>query len=439
MPVKHKPGKKIRNYELQCMLGNGGTAFAYMATKGGKKFFFKQYKQPAPAISWFKAYTKYTLEVKRRIEKDEAARTRCYEMVEFFVEKDFFQVFEFVEGGMSLKEVLDRSAEFSWEQKVIFAKVMVAAVDALHAADVGVVHTDLKPDNIYLIRDDSLSIGYRLKLIDFDFAILADQTAPWVQAKAMGYVGTPGYNSPEHLRGQTPLPASDVFTCGIMLGQLLCGIHPLGDKIEEIEANALSGQAKPFRIPEPIKKVEDMAFLEGVLNSTLCPDPARRPTAKQVGQALLGKVFAWDAWVPASPHASTASPPSSQKPPATPPVSAPPRQSATQPVASSLEILLEDRILLTLRVDTWLGKNHFLRFHEDARFLSNPQFRLSRKGGVWTIEHAPEATNATLVNGEKLEAPMAVTDGMKVAVGNLEKGVIKFPLTLRLCSKARAQ
>ena len=99
----------------------------------------------------------------------------------------------------------------------------MAGIAALHESKI--VHADLKPANAYLIKDPTIGSGYQLKLIDMDFSLLADRRAPWHGFQ--GYVGTDNYRSPEHLtRGAVPGLASDVFTCGLILYELLAGEHP---------------------------------------------------------------------------------------------------------------------------------------------------------------------------------------------------------------------
>ena len=111
------------------------------------------------------------------------------------------------------------------------------------------MHADLKPANAYLIEDPTIGSGYQLKLIDMDFSLLADRRAPWHGYQ--GYVGTDNYRSPEHLtRGAVPGLASDVFTCGLMLYELLAGEHPYwrDDQAEYARARAgLRGQAAGAR------------------------------------------------------------------------------------------------------------------------------------------------------------------------------------------------
>ena len=107
------------------------------------------------------------------------------------------------------------------------------------------MHADLKPANAYLIEDPTIGSGYQLKLIDMDFSLLADRRAPWHGHQ--GYVGTDNYRSPEHLaRGSVPGLASDVFTCGLMLYELLAGEHPYwsDDQAEYAkQVQGLCGQA----------------------------------------------------------------------------------------------------------------------------------------------------------------------------------------------------
>jgi serine/threonine protein kinase len=107
-----------------------------------------------------------------------------------------------------------------WQRHATWAKVLVAAVGTLH--DAKIVHADLKPANAYLIKDPTIASEYQLKLIDMDFSILADRKPPWQGYQ--GHVGTDNYRSPEHLtRGAVPILASDVFTLGLMLYELLAG------------------------------------------------------------------------------------------------------------------------------------------------------------------------------------------------------------------------
>lgn len=425
MPVIFKPGKKVKSYEIVRELNRGAFANAYEASSvGNRKVFFKQYKSPTKLVDWYPLFVDHQKEIKRRICSDPAAKDRCYEFIEFFDDPAaFYQVFEFVEGGKSLSEVLKDRSAFTEEQFVIFAKVMMFGMKALH--QIKIVHTDLKPDNIILIPDPTIKNGYKLRVIDLDWAIFADRQAPWHGKQ--GYVGTPAYQSPEHLRTEIPLTASDIFTCGIMLGQILGGVHPFTEAGDEYSAAALAGRFEPIRLRQAIPGVTDSSFLEIILNSCLDPSPEKRPTAVQVCDAFLGKTFPWHA----VPEKHVVKPvivptPLSPKPKVTP--------QLRVAVSAKVVVLFEGKQVESVSVDADMGKQTFKAMHADAQFLSNPQFRLRKEGGQWMIEHCSTATNETIVNGHKLTTCEPVQDGMRIAVGNSAKGIEKFPLILKLTS-----
>jgi serine/threonine protein kinase len=101
----------------------------------------------------------------------------------------------------------------------------MAGIAALHESKI--VHADLKPANAYLIEDPTIGSGYQLKLIDMDFSVLADRRAPWHGTRAMSARQLPLARA--LTRGAVPGLASDVFTCGLMLYELLAGASLLAD------------------------------------------------------------------------------------------------------------------------------------------------------------------------------------------------------------------
>ena len=419
-----KPGKKVRGFEIVSELNRGAFAVAYEArTSLGERIFLKQYKSPSRMVDWYTEFVDHQKEIKHRIESDPAAKDRCYRFIDFFEEKDFFQAFEFVDGGKTLTECIADPGAFKWRDLVTFAKVMMFGIQALHK--LRIVHTDLKPDNIILIPDASIGLGYKLRVIDLDWAIFDDGKAPWDGKQ--GYVGTPMYLSPEHQLGKTPTPASDIFTCGIMLGEALGGRHPFGESGERYGDNIIAGRFEPIRVGEPIPKVEDLAFLESVVNSCLHPEPFRRPTAGQLCDALLGKRFEWHgAPKPSLMPARDIAPPS-------PPLRAAPTPAA-KPTASAVELSHLGTWATTISTTAECGKTTFKKVHSDAQFLSDPQFRIFRDNASnqWMIEHIPTATNETVVDGNKLTSATPLRTGMRIAVGNTAKGIEKFPLIAKL-------
>ncbi len=137
-------------------------------------------------------------------------------------EEGCYLAMEFVEGE-TLRARL-RGGTIAPAEAIDIASQVAGALTAAH--DHGIIHRDLKPENIMLRVD-----GY-VKLVDFGLAKLL----PWAQSAQSGMlsaptqtgelVGTFQYMSPEQARGQTITPASDIFSLGIVLHEMLTGEHP---------------------------------------------------------------------------------------------------------------------------------------------------------------------------------------------------------------------
>jgi hypothetical protein len=152
---------------------------------------------------------------------------------------------------------------------------VAAALSAVHAA--GVVHRDLKPANVLL----SLS-GPRV--IDFGIARALDVAREHTQAGML--VGTPGWMAPEQFRGGAVGPAADVFSWGSLVAYAATGRNPWssvpsGPSLSPAEQaqRILHGTAALDGLTGPLRRL---------VESALVKDPARRPTARQLVDALLG-------------------------------------------------------------------------------------------------------------------------------------------------------
>ncbi|HEY4159644.1 MAG TPA: protein kinase [Polyangiaceae bacterium] len=100
--------------------------------------------------------------------------------------------------------------------------VAASVLDGLSAAhDIGVVHRDVKPPNIFLLRDGTV------KLLDFGVAKMADASSV-ITARGLA-VGTPRYMSPEQARGDSVDGRSDVYASGLILFEMLAGAGPFDD------------------------------------------------------------------------------------------------------------------------------------------------------------------------------------------------------------------
>lgn len=466
MAKKLKEGDEINGYRITRVFGPGAMAISYAAQDpAGRKVFFKQYKSPAVTVEWYRDYVRYQRELHRRIEAS-PARNYCVRATDAFEAvwggRNYFQVFEFVENGADLAGIFEREraehggrslpAPFParvWEQHVIWAKVFMSGINALHGARIA--HTDLKPENAYLIEDRSIAAGFQLKLIDLDFSVLTDEPAPWHGHQ--GYVGTDNFRSPEHFtRGAVPGTASDVFTCGLILYQLLAGRHPYwSEDQEEYARRALAHAAERPVLGGTMPAPASGEAVAEVLHRCLAPRPQDRPTAAEVRDVLTGRAGAAKAPAPSAPAPATPPPaatPPAPAPPAaspaapapapprvaTPPAAPPPPPSGGGPVLRSERIRLvgESGHAISVGVRTPLGKHIVRQFGEDANVWDTEQCTVERgQDGAWQLVPRPGTTNETLLNGRAVTEARPLREGDVIAVGRAAKGIAKLPLTAR--------
>ena len=275
-------------------------------------------------------------------------------------------------------------------------------------------------------------------------------------------MGTDNYRSPEHFTaGATPVAASDVFTCGLILYQLLTGRHPYWseDQAEYARKVMAYSAERPVlggTMPAP---ATNEAVAE-VLYRCLSPRPEERPTAVEVRDVLTGRGASAPAvTVPAAAAASPApaAPPEPAAPPAAPPPSMPavttdapavgPPVAAPPPAAAApaavpaggaplrsdrIQLVGESGHAMSLGVRTPLGKHIVRQFGEDFAVWDSEQMVVERGAdGVWQVVPVAGTINETLLNGEAITSPRPLRDGDVVAVGRAAKGIAKLPLTAR--------
>jgi len=425
MPRLPQPGNCINGYTIARHINSGAMANAYEATApDGARVFFKQYKSPSVAVSWFRAFAEHNQELNRRIGSPELQRFCVRNLASFeskFGVPTYFQVFEFVEGGHDLGTILKRAhakpSTLSWEQRLIMAKVIMASIRQLH--DKKVVHADLKPPNIQMIKDETIKVGYQPKLIDMDRSVLEDRRAPWHGHES--YVGTPRYFSPEHFGGRVPERASDVFTCGIILYELLAQGPPFPAEDEDGYKFAVKRNAPPP--PKLLGSLRDEAsskMLIETLQRCLCLDTARRPTALDVAHALNGRTTEVTAPVPVP------EPRKEKRPPPTAPTPA--------PVEVKLRTLIISgpRGSVRLNVRTSLGRHLLRQVSEEAIHADPHQFSVEPRGGDWWIIPAADAHAQTTVNDTALEAPAMLKDSDIIALRGRKSGKSAMRITVQL-------
>ena len=182
-------------------------------------------------------------------------------------------VMEYVEGK-DLKSIIRAEAPLPLARTLDIAEQICAGVGAAHKA--GVVHCDVKPQNVLITQES------RAKVTDFGIARAFSAAAP------VGYTesvwGTPHYFSPEQAAGEQPTPASDVYSIGIILFEMLTGRLPFtGDNQQQLAMAHLRDAPPPLTQLNPNVPIP----LEQIVNQTLAKEPTQRyRTADQLGRIL---------------------------------------------------------------------------------------------------------------------------------------------------------
>ena len=161
-----------------------------------------------------------------------------------------YYVAELVEG-QSLAERL-RDGPLPWAQALEVAERLCTALASAHAQRI--VHCDVKPANVLLGLDGKVKVG------DFGVARLAEGTS---QAPAATIAGTPRYMSPEQARGRPTSPATDVYSAGIVLYEMLAGNPPFEHgSVVELGLRHVQDEPPPLpaTVPEELRAVVDRAL-----------------------------------------------------------------------------------------------------------------------------------------------------------------------------------
>ncbi len=152
------------------------------------------------------------------------------------------------------------------------ARQIAAALQAAHEA--GVIHRDLKPDNVFVVSDAEL--GLRIKLLDFGIAKLATGSLAMRKTQTGSLIGTPAYMAPEQCRGVAVDHRADIYALGCILFELLAGRPPFdGEGAGDLLAAHIHvAPPPPSRFAPAVPPAIDALVLR-----LLSKDPAARPAS----------------------------------------------------------------------------------------------------------------------------------------------------------------
>lgn len=183
-------------------------------------------------------------------------------------------VMELVDG-ITLKQYMERKGIVAWKEVVHFTKQISKAL--AHAHERGIIHRDIKPQNIMLLRDGTIKVG------DFGIAALENE----VYENNGEAIGSIHYIAPEQARGECPDARSDIYSLGVMMYEMLTGGLPFtGNTLGEIAVQHMN--AKP--VPPHEKNPEIPLELERITLKAMNAELSER---YQSANALLSDLEAF--------------------------------------------------------------------------------------------------------------------------------------------------
>ncbi len=251
----------MERYRLEERIGEGGMASVYRALdlRTGHRVAVKFLRQELQANPEF-------LDRFRR-EATAASRMSHHNIVNLLDIGDNpsspYLVFEFVDGK-TLKEIIGEHGQLPQGTAVQIAIRILSALR--HAHEAGVIHRDIKPQNILVDRQ-----GY-IKVSDFGIARMVDASTSDIERK-QGILGSVHYFSPEQAKGGTATFASDLYSVGCVLYEMLTGKVPFeGENQVAVAMQHVQAQAQPVRELAP----DVSASVEAVVQKAMSKDPADR-------------------------------------------------------------------------------------------------------------------------------------------------------------------
>ncbi|MCA0457950.1 MAG: protein kinase [Chloroflexi bacterium] len=282
MPDKGMIGKIIENYRLELVLGQGGMAAVYKATD------IKLQRQVAIKIMHPHLASQTSFQQRFLQEARAAAHLDHPNIVRVLsfnnTENNLFLVMELIIGG-NLRQYVKRLHEdnkfVDYQEAIEIIRQLADGVDYAHRQ--GMIHRDLKPDNVILKPDpDGERLNYRPIVTDFGLAKLTSSGENAITDQQP--IGTYPYMSPEQCLAENVDNRSDIYALGIMLYELAVGRLPYHPK--NIAEAARMHAREPLTLPSAVQ-ANFPPELEQIIVKSLAKDPnLRYQSARELLEAL---------------------------------------------------------------------------------------------------------------------------------------------------------
>ncbi len=260
-PGQALPGTK---YRVVRKLGVGGMGVVYQVEKPPQiQCVLKLMSRELSSQREFRAKFLDEVRVLAQLEHPHIVRVFDYDTL---ANGTPFYVMELLHGR-TLRDVL--AAKRSLPPRVAFeiTRQLLEALHCAHTHDVPVVHRDIKPENIFLHSPKHADPV--VKLIDFGVVAIADR------AHDGTFVGTWKYAAPEQIRGERATAATDLYSVGLVLYEMLAGLGPF----DHIESGPAVSEAHLHDAPLPVSQFAPWVpkSVVALLESALAKDPQKRP------------------------------------------------------------------------------------------------------------------------------------------------------------------
>lgn len=268
-------GTAVGRYQVMRRLGSGGTSVVYLAVEIGRggsyalKVMRRQFAADPDMAERFEREAVLLAHVphpglSRFVDRGRTEDGAPFLVMELLRGQTLARRLEI--GPMAVPDLLD------------IALQAADALAAVHAA--GVVHCDLKPDNLFLVDDPLRPSRYRVVIIDFGVAsVRALHALKHGGAPQRRLIGTPSYMAPEQCHASGALdPRTDVYGLGCVLYEMLCGDAPFGGNIAEI----LDAQQSAAPAPPRLLRADTPEDLDALVLAMLAKDPDQRPSSMAV-------------------------------------------------------------------------------------------------------------------------------------------------------------
>lgn len=239
----------LNRYEIIEKIGSGGMAVVYKAVdnKLSRKVALKVLREEFADDEEFIA--RFTNEAQAAAQLSHPNIVNVYDVEES--EGVHFIVMELVDGK-TLKDLIDEKAPFDETSALSVAHQIASALFIAHSH--GIVHRDIKPQNILVIRDGSVKVA--------DFGIARVTTSKTISQKA-GAIGSVHYFSPEQAKGGYIDGKSDIYSLGIVLFEMLSGRLPYdGESSVEVALKHLNEEMPPLSEIDPNLSESVVAIVE---------------------------------------------------------------------------------------------------------------------------------------------------------------------------------